>query len=365
MSGAHIFLVGGGKDRLLPMVETAYSNEDVLQTYLERYPDLLPGEQIDPENPRRWLLVAREMSVPGDVDETGRWSLDHLFLDQDGIPTFVECKRSSDTRGRREVVAQMLDYAANGLEYWSISRLRQAAMETASKQGKSIEAEVGKLIDSQDESEIENYWKLVESNLDSSKVRLIFVADETSKELRRLVEFLNAQLRDVEVLAIEIKQFLGENQTALVPRTIGITEASRESKGTSRNVRKTNELEFLSKCPPAAASNFKTILDAAEKHGHTIYWGDSGFSIRAYLPKAGKLCTFVVAFPATQFKFSIDSLPLSEGEEADLRQKLKSWGFVEAGIGKMKIALDEKSADQAQEAYRFMLAFVDGLVKAN
>jgi hypothetical protein len=42
------------------------------------------------------------------------WSLDHLVVDQDAVPTFVEVKRASDTPARREVVAQMLDYAANG-----------------------------------------------------------------------------------------------------------------------------------------------------------------------------------------------------------------------------------------------------------
>src|SRR4051794_12230288 len=40
---------------------------------------------------------------------SSRWSLDHLFVDQEGVPTLVEVKRSSDTRARREVVAQMLD----------------------------------------------------------------------------------------------------------------------------------------------------------------------------------------------------------------------------------------------------------------
>ena len=43
--------------------------------------------------------------------------LDHLFLDQDGVPTIVETKRSSDNRLRKEVVAQMLDYASNALIY--------------------------------------------------------------------------------------------------------------------------------------------------------------------------------------------------------------------------------------------------------
>jgi hypothetical protein len=53
------------------------------------------------------------------------------------VPTFVEVKRASDTRARREVVAQMLDYAANGSVFWIPGQLRrwfegddrQAAME--------------------------------------------------------------------------------------------------------------------------------------------------------------------------------------------------------------------------------------------
>ena len=106
MKNAKIFLVEG-KRKLTPMTETAYEREDDLQALLADYPDLLPGDQIDPENPRRWLLVARELGVPGSEEETGRWSLDHLFLDQDGTPTFVECKRAADTRARREVVAQI------------------------------------------------------------------------------------------------------------------------------------------------------------------------------------------------------------------------------------------------------------------
>ena len=123
MKNAKIFLVEG-KRKLTPMTETAYEREDDLQALLADYPDLLPGDQIDPENPRRWLLVARELGVPGSEEETGRWSLDHLFLDQDGTPTFVECKRAADTRARREVVAQMLDYAANGISYWKMDSLR-------------------------------------------------------------------------------------------------------------------------------------------------------------------------------------------------------------------------------------------------
>ena len=40
------------------------------------------------------------------------------------MPTFIEVKRASDTRARREVVAQMLDYAANGSMFWTAEQLR-------------------------------------------------------------------------------------------------------------------------------------------------------------------------------------------------------------------------------------------------
>ena len=97
------------------------------------------------------------MGVPGEIDAADRWSLDHLFLDQDGRPTFVECKRASDTRARREVVAQMLDYAANGTTYWNADRLRQSAAETANTRGKSLDDQIRQLV--QDEQvDIETFW---------------------------------------------------------------------------------------------------------------------------------------------------------------------------------------------------------------
>jgi hypothetical protein len=40
------------------------------------------------------------------------------------VPTLIEVKRQSDTRLRREVVGQMLDYAANAVVYWRIDQLR-------------------------------------------------------------------------------------------------------------------------------------------------------------------------------------------------------------------------------------------------
>ncbi|MCC7355753.1 MAG: hypothetical protein IT330_18580 [Anaerolineae bacterium] len=367
MKNARIFLVGSSEDSLLPMVETAYPREDTLQTLLARYPDLLPGDQIDPEDPRRWLLVAREMGVPGDVTETGRWSLDHLFLDQDGIPTFVECKRASDTRGRREVVAQMLDYAANGIEYWGMDRLRQAATETTQKRGKSLDAEILQLIDSQDETEVEAYWKKVESNLRTGKVRLVFVADDTARELRRLVEFLNEKMADVEVLAVEVKQFLGKGQTAIVPRVVGLTEAARERKGTEPSTAgHTTREDFLAKCSPGTVSVFEKVLDLAVQKGHTIYWGTKGFSVRAYLPRTDRFASFVYGWPPGFFEFYFGHLPLSAEESVVLRKDLMAFGvFRAAGEKTLRATLEGATLAHIPEVYDFILAKIDEIVQAH
>jgi len=368
MKNAKIFLVGKNENELIPMNETPYEKEDVLQVLLERYPDLLPGDQINPENPVQWLLVKREIGVPGELKGSDVWSLDHLFLDQEGIPTFVECKRAPDTRNRREVVAQMLDYAANGTEYWAIDKLRQDAAETAKGRNKSLDEEVQRLLEGKDDADIEVYWQKVERNLRDGKVRIIFVADETPRELRRLVEFLNEKMTDVEVIAVEVKQYLGDgDQKAIVPRVIGLTEAARLAKSKNRGSKKpTNREEFLAKCNVQAKEFFKDILKEAEQQGKHIYWGVVGFSIRTSLSQSEGLFTFAYGWPADQFDIYLGYLPFSPEEEATLRKELLSYGvFREAGQKTLKANVSDETVDQLKKAFSFILEKVNEFAKSH
>jgi len=97
-----------GENELIEMNERKYDSEKILQELLAKYPNLLAGDQIDPENPRRWILISREVGIPSSETSGDRWVVDHFPIDQDGVLSFVEGKRSSDTRIRREVVGQML-----------------------------------------------------------------------------------------------------------------------------------------------------------------------------------------------------------------------------------------------------------------
>ena len=121
MQGGIYLLQDNGQ--LVDMKAQAYDSEALLQELLATYPSLLPGDQIDREVPRRWLLITREAPIPSNDDGVGRWAVDHVRVDQEGTPTLVEVKRSTDTRLRREVVGQMLDYAANAVVYWPMEQI--------------------------------------------------------------------------------------------------------------------------------------------------------------------------------------------------------------------------------------------------
>ena len=117
-----IFLLENGNE-LIKMEEREYSSELILQDLIADYPDLLAGDQMDEENPRKWLLVKKEQELYSEEEGSNVVYLDHLFLDQDGVPTLVEVKRSSDTRIKREVVGQMLDYASNAVVYLQVEEM--------------------------------------------------------------------------------------------------------------------------------------------------------------------------------------------------------------------------------------------------
>jgi hypothetical protein len=214
---------------LIEMTEQPYDAEDVLQGLIAEHPDLLAGEE-DGEQRKRWLLVRREIGVGDEPDAASRWSLDHLFLDEEGVPTLVEVKRSADTRIRREVVGQMLDYAANAASYWAVDRIRDAFESSRHDAGRDPDADLAAHIGPDEDPE--RFWQEVATNLQAGRLRLVFVADTIPRELRRIVEFLNEQMTRTDVVAVEVRQYVavGTDMVTLVPRVIGQTQAARDTK---------------------------------------------------------------------------------------------------------------------------------------
>ena len=231
----NIYLING--NNLTKVKQQEFSDEDTFQKLLEDYPDLLAGEQIDKVVPRRWLLIKREMGINIDSSSGDRWSIDHLFMDQDGIPTLVEIKRSSDTRIRREVVGQMLDYASNVSNYWKPEKLQQAINETYNDAITTVQ----EFLNSAEDNAVEEFWERVENNLQEGRIRLVFVADIIPIELQRIIEFMNEQMDPAEVLGVELKHFTDGTLKILVPQVIGMTAQKQDkSRQGSNSKRKPN-----------------------------------------------------------------------------------------------------------------------------
>lgn len=116
MAQGNIYTVDANGD-LRRMSPAAPENEDRMQELVAKYPELITDGDGD------LLLIRREQAIRDSETGSGRWSVDHLFVTRDAVPVLVELKRAVDTRLRREVVGQMLDYAANATAYWQAGRI--------------------------------------------------------------------------------------------------------------------------------------------------------------------------------------------------------------------------------------------------
>lgn len=190
-------------DELVAIPEEDHKSEYDFQTLITKYPDIIPGDQIDRENHRRWLLVGREID-----------NIDIFFLDQDGIPTIVEVKKSINNEIYRELAAQMLDYGSNLVFSQTVETII-SHVETNSP------ISLKDFLDN--EISEDEFWEKVKNNLKEEKMRLIVAADDIPKDLLRIIEFLNNKTESIEVLAVEIKQYTDDETgtKTIVPRLLG------------------------------------------------------------------------------------------------------------------------------------------------
>lgn len=219
-----------GKDgRLSPMKAEPYGTETELQACLAQNPELLSADE---EGDRRWLLIRREMAVPiQGADAAGGNAtgfIDHLFVDQAGVPTIVEVKRASNTEARRQVAGQILDYAANAPLHWTGDVLRQAFEAPLVADGKDPQEILSHFLDDAD-ADAEGFWEQVEAHLREGRVRLVFVMDAVPPSLQRIVEFMNRQMASVEVMAVEIRRHSGADGTILEVQRKGETASRRRA----------------------------------------------------------------------------------------------------------------------------------------
>lgn len=276
MNEDSIFLLRG--DTLSILEQHPYKSEAVLQEALASFPEVIAGPTTVGDTPPGLLLIRREMGVPSKGGGAASFSLDHLFIDANAVPILVEVKRSSDTRIRREVVGQMLDYVANAVTYWPVAGLREALAKTAEKAGSPSPAELVSAL--APDLDVEEFWRRVEENLRGGRVRLLFVADVLPPELVRVIEFLNEQMNPAEVLGVELRQYRqgsdGQDRV-LVPRVVGRTSTAVSAKVRSSGGKLWTRDSLLEtaveRCSTGEVALIEALLDDAEARGVKLQWG--------------------------------------------------------------------------------------------
>lgn len=225
MSDGSIYIVHDNGE-LTPLTPSAPSNEDAMQALVAKHPELITDGDGD------LLLVRREQPIADSGETAGRWSLDHLFVTRAGVPVLVELKRASDTRIRREVVGQMLDYAANATAYWKAGQIAEACASTLAASGVDAETALSDFLEGTDPDE---FWQRVDANFAAGRVKLVFVADVIPRELARIIEFMNDQMR-ADVRGVELRWFENPDRKLLTlsPKVIGETQRSRAIKAVAR-----------------------------------------------------------------------------------------------------------------------------------
>lgn len=240
MTSDEIFVLRDGKLKGLPGRTfreglRGAALEAALQDLLADFPSLIPGRQIAPADPDppRFVLLTTESTL------AGRFSVDHVLVDHLGVPTVIETKLFENPDARRDVIGQILEYAAIGVSEWQDGQLRARATEFWGDRGKSLDDVLQERFGDVAE-DIDAFWAKVDANLQNNTIRLIVAGDQVRPEVRRILEFLNQEMQNVEVYALEFQCFgRGDGEIVIVPKIIGQTQQAadrrRVRRGTQRS----------------------------------------------------------------------------------------------------------------------------------
>lgn len=227
MAGGIIYQIAGD-GTLTRMTPGQPASESEIQEMIANHPEMVTGSDDS------LLLIQRECAIADKTDGGWRWSLDHLFVTRDARPVLVEVKQASNTQLRREVIGQLVEYAANAVVYWTRETIRASFLKTCDDNEEVAAQALRSFLEESDGesggAEPDLFWNRVEANLRAGELTMVIVADQIPRELVRIVEFLNEQM-DATVQAVELRWFVADNgMKTLVPRIIGATERAAGKK---------------------------------------------------------------------------------------------------------------------------------------
>jgi len=168
-----------GLDRL--SFDVKAHDEAWLQKLIHRFPQVLPIAEIEP---------AFGSAVPVCMElPTAAGRIDNLYVTEIGNLVIAECKLWKNPQARREVVAQIIDYA-HSIAKWSYHDLEDAIRNGKRLDGEEISGGLFSFVSDETEMEEQNFCDAVSRNLRLGRVLLLLVGDGIREGVETLTEYL-------------------------------------------------------------------------------------------------------------------------------------------------------------------------------
>jgi len=172
-----------GRTRLNRIAHGEARGEFELRDLLFDHPEILPLAEIDPSfGPV--VPVATELNVPG----VGR--IDAVFIDRCGRLVILECKLWRNPEARREVIAQILDYARE-VAQWRYEDLLREVSNRLRVSDRNILFELAR--NSFAGLTEASFVDHVAQNLKAGRFLLVIAGDGIKEGTERIGEYLKAQ----------------------------------------------------------------------------------------------------------------------------------------------------------------------------
>jgi len=264
-------------DSVRVIEQTRYATEQELQDFLINYPSLMPLDEAE-ANPLPLLPIGREVPVASGF-------IDVLYLDASGLLTIAETKLKRNPEARRDVIGQILEYAA-GIATWSDQNLVAQAESFLSSEyapgqykGLTFEAAVNKL-GAQAATEVERQIDVaslrakIGDALRNGQVRLIVAVDEIHDSLKATITFLNTH-SNFDIYLLQLIRFeSGDGKEIFIPNLFGYASKVKPSSPIRRQWDLGTFLADLENLPKRETiDTVKALYAFADSEADAVWWG--------------------------------------------------------------------------------------------
>lgn len=259
-----------------------HHDEAWLQRLIARFPQLLPVQEVEAGFAQP-VPVCLELPTPAG-------NADNLYITERGDLALVECKLWRNPEARREVVAQIIDYA-HAIASWTYADLEAAIRRASPVEGDRPPASLYELVAENSELDEMAFVDAVSRNLRLGRLLLLIVGDGIREGVESLADYLQVHagfhftLGIVEMTVFQLPAGSFIVQPRVLARTVNIERgivrildgglavqaapASTDSEGVRRRttIRQDQLMEMLASKEPALPAALSSFLERVEGLG--------------------------------------------------------------------------------------------------